>query len=63
MRFSEDELKWYHRQMLIDGWGREGQAKLRNSVWDGSKMEFRIFKASKDPDCLTCKDKKQNNLL
>src|SRR3990170_1353962 len=31
-RFSEDELKRYHRQMLIDGWGKEGQTKLRNST-------------------------------
>jgi molybdopterin/thiamine biosynthesis adenylyltransferase len=32
MKFSGDELKRYHRQMLIDGWGKEGQAKLRNST-------------------------------
>ena len=147
MRFSEDELKRYHRQMLIDGWGKEGQAKLKNStmfiagagglgspvaiclavsgighikicdfdnldvtnlnrqilhnhtrigtnkaisgkgatpgvigtlqaleiikyltgistnikgellILDRSKMECRIFKASKDPDCTTCGDK------
>lgn len=31
MRFSEDESKRYHRQILIDGWGEEGQIKLKNS--------------------------------
>jgi molybdopterin/thiamine biosynthesis adenylyltransferase len=32
MGFSEEELKQYHRQMLIDGWGEEAQAKLKNST-------------------------------
>lgn len=31
MKFSEDEVKRYHRQMLIDGWGKEGQIRLKNS--------------------------------
>jgi adenylyltransferase/sulfurtransferase len=32
MIFSEDELKRYHRQMLIDGWGETAQEKLSNST-------------------------------
>ncbi|MGQ9571245.1 MAG: HesA/MoeB/ThiF family protein [Thermodesulfovibrionales bacterium] len=31
MNFTEEEVKRYHRQMLIDGWGYEGQIKLKNS--------------------------------
>src|SRR3972149_1039894 len=45
----------------LTGIGTNIKGKLL--FWDGAKMEFRIFKASKDPDCPTCKDKKQNNLL
>jgi adenylyltransferase/sulfurtransferase len=33
--------------------------KGRLLVWNGGKMEFRTFKAGKDPDCPTCGDKKQ----
>jgi adenylyltransferase/sulfurtransferase len=33
--------------------------KGRLLVWNGGKMEFRTFKAMKDPDCPTCGDKKQ----
>jgi molybdopterin/thiamine biosynthesis adenylyltransferase len=33
--------------------------KGRLLVWDGGKTEFRIFKTQKDPDCPTCRDKKQ----
>jgi adenylyltransferase/sulfurtransferase len=32
MNFSGDELKRYHRQMLIDGWGETAQEKLRNAT-------------------------------
>jgi len=32
MGFSEEELKRYHRQMLIDGWGEITQGKLKNST-------------------------------
>jgi len=32
MSFSEEELKRYHRQMLIDGWGETAQEKLKNST-------------------------------
>lgn len=32
MNFSEEELKRYHRQMLMDGWGEETQMKLKNST-------------------------------
>lgn len=32
MKFSEEELKWYHRQMLMDGWGEKTQEKLKNST-------------------------------
>lgn len=28
---SEDELERYHRQMIIEGWGEEGQDKLKAS--------------------------------
>ncbi|MGB9715035.1 MAG: HesA/MoeB/ThiF family protein [Thermodesulfovibrionales bacterium] len=31
MILSDDEIKRYHRQMLIEGWGQEGQIKLKNS--------------------------------
>ena len=31
MRLSRSELERYNRQMLIDGWGTEGQTKLKNS--------------------------------
>ena len=32
MRFSEEELKRYNRQMMIEGWGEETQAKIKNST-------------------------------
>ncbi|HYA12055.1 MAG TPA: HesA/MoeB/ThiF family protein [Thermodesulfovibrionales bacterium] len=32
MIFSEEELKRYHRQMLIDHWGETAQEKLKNST-------------------------------
>ncbi len=32
MKFTEEELKRYHRQMLIDGWGETAQEKLKNST-------------------------------
>ena len=32
MNFSEEELKRYHRQMLMDGWGEETQRKLKQST-------------------------------
>ena len=32
MKFSRDELKRYHRQMLIDGWGEAAQEKLKNAT-------------------------------
>ncbi len=32
MSFSEDELKRYHRQMLMDGWGEKTQERLKNST-------------------------------
>jgi len=32
MNFSADELKRYHRQMLIHGWGETAQEKLRNAT-------------------------------
>jgi len=32
MKFSGDELKRYHRQMLIDGWGEAAQEKLKKST-------------------------------
>lgn len=30
--FSDDDLLRYHRQMIIDGWGVQGQEKLKRSV-------------------------------
>ena len=32
MKFSRDELKRYHRQMLMDGWGEAAQEKLKNAT-------------------------------
>jgi len=32
MSFSEAELKRYHRQMLMDGWGEKTQERLKNST-------------------------------
>ncbi|MEW6163242.1 MAG: HesA/MoeB/ThiF family protein [Nitrospirota bacterium] len=32
MEFSEEELKQYHRQMSMDGWGETAQEKLKNST-------------------------------
>jgi adenylyltransferase/sulfurtransferase len=32
MKFSGDEMKRYHRQMLIDGWGEAAQEKLKNAT-------------------------------
>src|SRR5512135_1517592 len=32
MNFSEEELKRYHRQMLMDGWGEDKQRKLKQST-------------------------------
>ncbi len=32
MNFSEEELKRYHRQMLMEGWGEETQRKLKQST-------------------------------
>ncbi len=32
MHFSEEELKRYHRQMLMEGWGEEKQRKLKDST-------------------------------
>jgi adenylyltransferase/sulfurtransferase len=32
MSLSENELKRYHRQMMMDGWGEAGQAKLKGST-------------------------------
>lgn len=32
MQFTDEELKRYHRQMLIDGWGETAQEKLKNST-------------------------------
>ncbi len=32
MHFSEEELKRYHRQMLIEGWGEKTQSKLKDST-------------------------------
>jgi molybdopterin/thiamine biosynthesis adenylyltransferase len=32
MNFSEEELKRYHRQMLMDGWGEETQKRLKQST-------------------------------
>ncbi len=32
MHFSEEELKRYHRQMLMEGWGEEKQRKLKHST-------------------------------
>jgi adenylyltransferase/sulfurtransferase len=34
--------------------------KGRLLAWDGRKMEFRTFKAGKDPACPTCADKKKD---
>lgn len=31
MEFTDTEKKRYHRQMMIEGWGEEGQKKLKNS--------------------------------
>jgi adenylyltransferase/sulfurtransferase len=31
MRLSEDEKRRYHRQMIIPGWGMEGQLKLKGT--------------------------------
>jgi adenylyltransferase/sulfurtransferase len=32
MKLSEEELKRYHRQMLMDGWGEKTQERLKNST-------------------------------
>jgi len=32
MKFSQDELKRYQRQMLIEGWGEAAQEKLKNAT-------------------------------
>ncbi|HXX64504.1 MAG TPA: HesA/MoeB/ThiF family protein, partial [Bacteroidota bacterium] len=32
MRLAEDELKRYHRQMMMDGWGEKTQRKLKDST-------------------------------
>ncbi len=32
MNFTEEELKRYHRQMLMDGWGEDKQRKLKQST-------------------------------
>jgi adenylyltransferase/sulfurtransferase len=32
VKFSEEELKRYHRQMMLDGWGEATQKKLKNST-------------------------------
>ena len=32
MMLSEKELKRYHRQMIMDGWGEAAQKKLKNST-------------------------------
>ena len=32
MHFSEEELKRYHRQMLMEGWGEETQKRLKDST-------------------------------
>ncbi len=32
MHFSEEELKRYHRQMLMEGWGEETQRRLKDST-------------------------------
>lgn len=32
MHFSEEELKRYHRQMLMEGWGEDTQKKLKDST-------------------------------
>ncbi len=32
MNFSEEELKRYHRQMLMDGWGEETQRRIKRST-------------------------------
>ncbi len=32
MNLSEEELKRYNRQMMMDGWGEETQQKLKNST-------------------------------
>lgn len=32
MHFTEEELKRYHRQMLMDGWGEKIQGKLKQST-------------------------------
>jgi molybdopterin/thiamine biosynthesis adenylyltransferase len=32
MPFSEEELKRYHRQMMMDGWGEDTQGKLKKST-------------------------------
>lgn len=32
MKFTEEELKRYHRQMLIEGWGETAQEKLKYST-------------------------------
>src|SRR5512140_2021798 len=32
MNFSEEELKRYNRQMMIEGWGEETQRKIKNAT-------------------------------
>lgn len=32
MKLTEEELKRYHRQMIMDGWGEATQEKLKNST-------------------------------
>jgi adenylyltransferase/sulfurtransferase len=32
MDFSEEELKRYHRQMMMEGWGKETQEKIKRST-------------------------------
>lgn len=33
--FSDEEIKRYNRQMIMDGWGEEKQARLKKSTIQG----------------------------
>ena len=56
--FSQEELDRYNRQMMMEGWGEETQAKSKSSTvfiaGAGNDMSFRPFKGFKDPQGPTC---------
>ncbi len=65
MSFSEEELKRYNRQMMIEGWGEEALKYLSGTgaplkgqllVWEGGTTDFKKYRIRRDPECATCGD-------